>query len=337
MSRRWRQRPPGSNWGEFGDDDQLGRLNYLTDENTALAAREIQVGKRFCLSLPLDVPATDATNPRRKPPILKPVIRDGLTVFNLPIENFDPGNTGVVSDDAVLLYNQHSSQWDAFAHMGALFDADGDGVAEPIQYNGFSVLDEHGDARFGELGAWHLGIEHMARHCVQGRGVMVNLRQHYGFMSHAVSYDDLMRILDTDGVTVEQGDIVCLYTGYADKLLEFGADVAGDLPHTHCPAFDGRDERLLNWITDSGLAVLVCDNRAVEFEHGPVPVGKRGPGLPLHGHCLFKLGIHLGEMWYLTELAEWLHANGRYLFFLTAPPLHMPGAVGSPANPVATV
>ena len=102
MSRRWRQRPPGSNWGEFGDDDQLGRLNYLTDENTALAAREIQVGKRFCLSLPLDVPATDATNPRRKPPILKPVIRDGFTVFNLPIENFDPGNTGVVSDDAVL-------------------------------------------------------------------------------------------------------------------------------------------------------------------------------------------------------------------------------------------
>ena len=103
MSRRWRQRPPGSNWGEFGDYDQLGGLNFLTDENTALAASEIQVGKRFCLSLPLDVPATDATNPRRKPPILKPVIRDGLTVFNLPIENFDSGNTGVVSDDAVLL------------------------------------------------------------------------------------------------------------------------------------------------------------------------------------------------------------------------------------------
>ena len=231
MSRRWRQRPPGSNWGEFGDDDQLGRLNYLTDENTALAARDPGRQALLHAGLPLDVPATNATNPRRKPPILKPVIRDGFTVFNLD-PNFDPGNTGVVGDDAVLLYNQHSSQWDAFAHMGALFDADGDGVAEPIQYNGFSVLDEHGDARFGELGAWHPGIEHMARHCVQGRGGHGEPASTYGFMSHAVSYDDLMRILDTDGVTVEQGDIVCLYTGYADKLLEFGADVAGDLPHT---------------------------------------------------------------------------------------------------------
>jgi hypothetical protein len=30
MTRRWKQRPEGSNWGEFGDDDQHGRLNLLT-------------------------------------------------------------------------------------------------------------------------------------------------------------------------------------------------------------------------------------------------------------------------------------------------------------------
>ena len=69
MSRRWKNRPEGSNWGDFGDDDQLGRLNLLTDENTVQAAREIRTGKRFCLSLPLDVPATNATNPRRFPPV----------------------------------------------------------------------------------------------------------------------------------------------------------------------------------------------------------------------------------------------------------------------------
>jgi hypothetical protein len=337
MTRKWTQRPEGSNWGEFGDDDQLGRLNLLTPENTRRAALEIREGLRFCLSLPLDVPSTAATNPRRLPPALKPVLRDGAVVFNMPMNTFDAGNTGVVSDDAVLVYNQHSSQWDAFAHMGALFDADGDGVAEPIQYNGHSVLDAGGRARSGELGAWNLGIEHMARHCVQGRGVMINLRNHYGLASHAVSYDDLMRILERDGVEVEAGDLVCLYTGYADKLLELREQVPADLPRTHCPAFDGRDQRLLQWITDSGLAVLVCDNRAVEFEHGPLPAGSSGPGLPLHEHCLFKLGVHLGEMWYLTELARWLQANGRYRFFLSAPPLHMPGAVGSPANAIATV
>ena len=337
MTRRWKNRPEGANWGEFGDDDQLGRLNLLDEANTMQAAREIQTGKRFSLSLPLDVPATNATNPRRLPPVLKPVVRDGVVLFNQPLNHFDPGNTGVVSDDAVVLYNQHSSQWDAFGHMGALFDANGDGVAEPIQYNGFSVCDAAGKPRFGELGAHNLGIEHMAKHGVQGRGVLLNLRRHFGFQSHPVSYADLMRILEEDKVEVESGDILCVYTGYADKLIEQGEDVQGDLPRTHCPAFDGRDEKLLQWITDSGLAVLVCDNRAVEFEHGPLPEGVTGPGLPLHEHCLFKLGIHLGEMWYLTELAEWLEANGRYRFFLTAPPLYLPGAVGSPANAVATV
>ena len=44
--------------------------------------------------------------------------------------------------------------------------------------------------------------------------------------------------------------------------------------------------------------------------------------------------IHKG---YLTELADHLRAEGRNRFLLTAPPLRLPGAVGSPATPVATV
>jgi hypothetical protein len=59
--------------------------------------------------------------------------------------------------------------------------------------------------------------------------------------------------------------------------------------------------------------------------------------MPLHDHCLFKLGIHLGELFLLTPLADWLHQHGRHRFLLTAPPLRLPGAVGSPATPVATV
>jgi hypothetical protein len=42
-------------------------------------------------------------------------------------------------------------------------------------------------------------------------------------------------------------------------------------------------------------------------------------------------------MWHLTPLADWLRANKRNRFLLTAPPLRLPGAVGSPATPVATV
>ena len=59
--------------------------------------------------------------------------------------------------------------------------------------------------------------------------------------------------------------------------------------------------------------------------------------LPIHELCLFKLGIHLGELWYLAELAHWLRANQRSAFLLTAPPLRLPGSVGSPLTPIATV
>ena len=34
-----------------------------------------------------------------------------------------------------------------------------------------------------------------------------------------------------------------------------------------CAGLDGRDERLKQWITDSGVVALIADNRAVEFEH----------------------------------------------------------------------
>ncbi|MBV9829852.1 MAG: cyclase family protein, partial [Alphaproteobacteria bacterium] len=43
------------------------------------------------------------------------------------------------------------------------------------------------------------------------------------------------------------------------------------------------------------------------------------------------------EIWLLSELADWLRSAKRSRFLLTAPPLRLPGAVGSPANAVATV
>ena len=70
QSPRWKRRPPGSNWGDFGPDDQLGRINLLTPERIREAAREVREGRAFCLSLPLDYPGGSVLNPRRWPPKL---------------------------------------------------------------------------------------------------------------------------------------------------------------------------------------------------------------------------------------------------------------------------
>jgi len=351
MAQRWKQRPPGSNWGEFGPDDQRGRMNYVTREKVLQGIAEVKEGISFQLSLPLDYPGGATLNPRRTPPRLAATIRDGKSAgkqnFCFPLADDEPDLTDVVSDDRVLLTLQYSTQWDSFAHIGSRFDADGDGKREIVFYNGFRAgedlvpasegRDSEPWARYEGTEAKALGIQNLAEHGAQGRGVMIDLHHHFGRRRHAVGYDELMKLMDEDRVEVEKGDMVCVYTGFADLLLEMRKQPDAKLLHASCGGLDGRDERLLKWISDSGLAILASDNYAVEII--PVSLSKPKPAalMPLHEHCLFKNGIHLGEMWYLSELARWLRSHRRSRFLLTAPPLRLPGAVGSPATPVGTV
>jgi kynurenine formamidase len=342
MSSRWKNRPEGSNWGDFGPDDQIGRLNLLTPEKVRQGAAEVREGLSFCLSLPLDYPGGRLLNPRRFPPELRPTLRDGKSNFLFALERLDRDHVDVVNDDAVLMCLQYSTQWDSLAHVGQLFDADGDGVAEKVFYNGYrggsdmvGGADEE-EPKGEHIGAMALGIENMAATAVQGRGVMIDLHAHFGDERKLVGHADLMEVCEADGVVVEEGDMVCLHTGFARLLLEMGREPDADRLHGACPVLDGRDPKLLQWVSDSGLATLIADNYAVEGF--PARPGEgRHAALPLHEHCLFKLGVHLGELWQLSELAAWLRANGRNRFLLTAPPLRLPRAVGSPATPVATV
>lgn len=342
---RWTRRPDGSNWGDFGPDDELGRLNLITAEKVRQGVAEVREGRTFALSLPLDYPGGNGLNPRRHPPILRPTMRDGVPNWTVSVAD----RTDVFNDDLAVIHLQYSTQWDALSHVGSQFDADGDGTPEKVFYNGFRAdtdfmgPSDAADAGVGEAmkpastsTAGRLGIEKMSGHGVQGRAVMIDLRAHFGDEHRRVSYDDLMGVMEADGVTVEEGDMVCLHTGFAARVLDMKGDPDPDVLHGVCCALDGRDAKLRQWVTDSGLAVLIADNYAVEaFPSGDAPTPCAM--LPLHELCLFKLGIHLGELWHLTPLAEWLRANGRSRFLLTAPPLRLPGAVGSPVSPIATV
>ena len=338
MTKRWKQRPPGSTWGDWGQDDQLGRLNLIGPEQVLKGIAEVKVGKTFCLSLPLDYPGGNVLSPVRFPPVLRPVIRNDAPYYNYNWQQFDDRLSDIAADDAVLLYTQYSTQWDALAHRGALFDADGDGVAEPVYYNGFRagedvVMDEEGHS----VQAKALGIENMAAHGIQGRGVLLDLYTPSGeFPRKEVGYDDLMRRFDAAGVELEPGDILCLWTGLDRAILRMRGKPDASLKEA-CAVLDGRDQRLLNWITDSGVAAIASDNLAVEAVGKPLPADHGGTTLPLHRRCLFELGIPLGELWHLADLAVWLAQEQRSRFLLTAPPLRLTGAVGSPVTPIATV
>ena len=346
---RWINKPEGATWGDWGADDQLGRLNLLTQKKVKEGLAEAREGLTFCLSLPLDYPGGNTLNPRRHPPVLRPTARNDRANWLYRVGDDDPGRVDVINDDAVIMHLQYSTQWDSLAHVGALFDADGDGEPEPVFYNGWRGA-EHivGPSALADAGATglvpyeqtsyahRLGVENMAAKCLQGRAVMIDLHAHFGRDRKQVRYDDLMRVMEEDRVEVTPGDMVCFRTGFADVILEMAKKVDAPKLLSSCAGLDGTDPKLLQWITDCGAIALIADNYAVEV-HPYAHHVECSAALPLHHHCLFKLGVNLGEIWHLSPLADWLRQHGRNRFLLTAPPLRLPGAVGSPATPIGTV
>ena len=325
-------------------------MNLLGPEQVRRGLAEVVDAAVFCLSLPLDRPAGGGLSAHRLPPIVRPTLRAGHVNANCAMSVAYPGATDVVSDDLVVLHTQFSTQWDAFGHVGARFDADGDGVDEVVYYNGWrgyedlrattdparaglaSLADvagaEHGAASTSDAGP--VDISHLAARGVQGRAVLVDLEAHLGHRDVLVGYAELRAVLDADGIVVEPGDLVLLHTGFARDLM---SPQPGRAPRG--AALDGADPDLRAWLRDSGVVAIAADNHAVEAF--PPPGHRAGtPVLPLHEACLFRLGIHLGELWWLSDLAAHLRAAARTACLLTAPPLRLPGATGSPVTPVAT-
>lgn len=329
---RWTRRPHGSNWGDYGPDDQRGRMNLITDERRLAAIREVKEGKVFVLSLPLDYPGGDKPGAARHAPRLYSNKVGEMHMCNAPLTPKD-----ICCDDSVDLTLQYSTQWDALCHWGRQFDVDGSGKEVPVYYNGFAAGSdiECGSADRGPY-AHKLGIENMAESGVQGRGVLVNLVKRYGTGRTWIDYDMLMQAIAEQGVEVRAGDMLLLYTGYCDTVMAMNRQPDEALLQQTGAVLDGSDERLLDWIDSSGISALIADNQAVEGFSATLQAGDNGL-LPLHDRCLFKLGVHLGEYFWLKELAAYLDCAGRHAFLLTAPPLRLPGAAGSPATPVATV
>lgn len=332
--QRWKCRPEGANWGDFGSDDQLGRMNLITPEIRRAAAAEIREGIAFSLSLPLDYPGWPVGAMGREAPRRFATEHEGVPAFNFPFHHMVPGSTDYVCDDAVTLFTQYSTQWDSLAHWGRLFDLDGTGAPVACYYNGYRAGT---DLVSGEAGrapeARRLGIEHLAQHGAQGRGVLVDITGR-----GSVGWKGLRDAMADQSVRLREGDFLLSWTGYDDALLAMNKRPDPSRLHAVAASLDGSDPDLLSFIADSGIVAICSDHPAVET----VPAGADACAdgrtfLPLHELCLFKLGIHLGELWRLGDLARWLRAQRRSACFLTAPPLRLPGAVGSPLTPVATV
>ena len=101
------------NWGKWGPDDELGSMNYVTQEMVIAASKLVRKGKVFSLALPLDSEGPMNGSYGRINPV-HVMLQDGGDIASGAQDHLA---TLRYTDDAAYLVLQSSTQWDALAHI----------------------------------------------------------------------------------------------------------------------------------------------------------------------------------------------------------------------------
>jgi kynurenine formamidase len=298
-----------SAWGLFGPDDNLGLVNLMTPERIAAAARLVRRGQLFCLDLPLGAisPALAAFRGTPRHDVLHV---PGTTGFDDVYDNF---------------YPQAGSQWDSLAHVGYLPDQ---------MYNGATEREI--------LAGTRNTIEHWARHGMAGRAVLLDAeralrdagRPYNPGVNVEFDVEDLELARRQAGVEFAPGDIILLHTGFAAWYFEQPSQVRTRLHGNVAAPGVAHTEAMCEYLWNSHAAAIASDTFAVEA----FPADRSAQTHPfgfLHNMLIGQLGLALGELWWLADLAHDCASDGVYEMFLVSAPMNAPGGIGSPANAVA--
>jgi kynurenine formamidase len=299
-----------SNWGRWGAEDQIGTLNNVSENDIINAGKLIRKGAVFSLALSLKEPIQSGLFGGRWNPI-HTMLATGTDA--------SAGNQDVpfpylrYADDAINMPCQASTQWDALCHIFL-----GDKM-----YNGYSAQEV--DAR----GARKLGIEH-TRNKMVGRGVLLDIARWKRVESlddgYGITNADLDGCARSQGVEVRKGDFVIVRTGHQERCLsklDWSGYAGGNAP--------GMAFETCRWLREKDVAAICSDTWGCEVR----PNETKEANQPWHWVVIPSIGISMGEIFYVKELAEDCAQDGVYEFFFCAPPLHLPGGAGSPINPQA--
>ncbi|OGA38064.1 MAG: cyclase [Betaproteobacteria bacterium RIFCSPLOWO2_12_FULL_68_19] len=297
------------NWGRWGPDDEAGTLNFISPREVVNAGQLIRRGKVFSLGLNFDRsgPQRGLWGNRFNP--IHTMLATGTDAVS---GNQDKGGLRY-ADDMVSLPLQCGTQWDALGHI----------FYDDKMWNGY-------DARLVDSnGAQKNGI-HKVKDRMAGRGVLLDVARHLGaaFLEDgmAITNDDLEATARAQGVEIRRGDFVIVRTGQMEERLacgEWGGYASGDAP--------GLAFETCEWIHGKEIAAICTDTWGCEVR----PNETDDASQPWHWVVIPMIGITMGEIFYLKDLAADCAGNRVYEFFFCAPPLPVTGAVGSPINPMA--
>ena len=302
------------NWGRWGPGDEIGTLNHTRPEDIVAAARLVKKGKVISLALNFDnngpqgakskYPAMGRINP------VHTMLRTGTDAYSGVLDH-----RGIrAADDMVVMPLQCGTQWDGLGHV----------FYENSMWNGYDCREVTSN------GAQKCGIEKTKARMV-GRGVFLDVpraqEKKYLEDGYAITCADLDRTAQAQGVKMKRGDFVIVRTGQMEAKLEAGSwdgYPGGDAP--------GFAFETLEWIQRTELAALASDTWGCEVRPNET---EAGINQPWHWITIPMMGMTMGEIFYVKELAEDCAADKVYEFLFVAPAIPITGAVGSPTNPLA--
>jgi kynurenine formamidase len=293
-----------SNWGRWGEDDEIGTLNFVTPEKRIAAAQLVQTGKTFDLGMAFDKDG--------------PFPAGGFRINPVHVMTFMPSDTAhapdgmITADDMVIMGLQAATQWDSLAHVG--YDG--------LFYNNVPAASVNHVA-----GATRNSFAKCVEHLIS-RGVLLDIARLKGVDRledrYEITADDLSAAEERQGVQVESGDILLVRTGWYQWFSEGDRErFMGDEPG---PLLDS-----CRWLHEREVAALALDNWACEVWPSPIP----GANIPFHQVAIRDMGLTLGEMFDLEQLAADCEDDGVSEFLFCAPGLKVTGGVGSPITPIA--
>jgi kynurenine formamidase len=300
--------PPESNWGVFGDNDQVGCFNFLSPEGIVEAARLVREGKVFRLDNPVNYAS---------PPL------GGRATTRHSTSSYE--QLGILGfDDLLDNYNtQEGSQWDGLKHVGHM--------RLQAFYNGVTVKDVKENRK--------LGIENWKDRII-GRGLLIDVYRYCTQAGRSIdplkpekyTVAELQSALKAQGAELKPGTIVVVRTGWMQAYLNAPEETKrrmGALEEVRACGLEASRE-LMAWLWDNRVAAIGSDTFAVE----PFPFDFQDEGT-LHIRALPLMGLSLGEQFNLEELAADCAQDKRYEFMLVSVPLHVIGGYASPPNAVA--
>ena len=286
-----------SNWGRWGVDDQLGTLNLITPKVRIEAAKQVKEG----------ISVSMAHNADKK-----------LSIYNASPYSHNMTSTGE-SPDAQWAGDQICIAYHGYAHthIDALCHLFHKGKI----YNGVSqtVVTRSGAKKMSIIGL---------KQGIFTRGILLDLPVMKGVEwlkpGYAVTVKDLEAFEKWANVRIRKGDAVFLRTGrWARENVKgpwnIGSNSAGF--HYSC----------MEWFAKRDIGFIGSD-----VASDILPSGVEGFTHPVHAIALHALGMNVFDCCDFLEISHMCQKLKRYSFLLTANPLPVDGATGSPLNPVAT-